>query len=128
MPGSQQFNSETTIDKPSKRSSSRDRVYMLNAVWFKQGGGEMRYREYMRSVAPLIAKVGGRKLKSFVPGRELIGEFDADLVFFVEYPNWQAFKDVANSAEYHKFAYIREEALEKQLLIRCNRPSRSFWS
>ncbi len=101
---------------------------MLNAVWFKQDGGETRYREYMRLVAPLIAEVGGRKLKSFVPGRELIGEFDADLVFFVEYPNWQAFKDVANSAEYHKFAYIREEAVEKQLLIRCDRPKRSFWS
>ncbi len=101
---------------------------MLNAVWFKQDGGEIRYREYMRSVAPLITEVGGRKLKSFVPDRELIGEFDADLLFFVEYPSWQAFKDVANSAEYHKFAYIREGALEKQLLIRCNRPSRSFWS
>lgn len=101
---------------------------MLSALWFKPDGGEERYREYMRSVAPLIAKVGGRKLKSFVTDRELIGEFDADLLFFVEYPSWQAFKDVANSAEYHKFAYIREEAVEKQLLVRCSRPGRSFWS
>jgi len=78
-------------------------------------------------MSPLISKVGGRKLKSFIPERGLIGEFDADLLYFVEYPNWQAFKDFANSADYHRIAYIREEALDKQLLIRCGRPDRSFW-
>lgn len=95
---------------------------MLNALWFKANGGEARYRKYMKAASPLMKRVGGRRLKRFVADRAVIGEFDADLIFFVEYPNWQAFKDFANSADYHKIAYLREEALEKSLLIRCVRP------
>lgn len=99
---------------------------MMNAIWFKTDGGEERYRQYLKAVTPLIKGVGGRRLKSFVPDRELIGEFDADLVFFVEYPDWDAFKRFANSPEYHQVAYIREEAAEKSLLIRCVRPETSY--
>lgn len=102
------------------------RVYMLNALWFKPDGGEQRYRAYLKAVAPLIEAVGGRRLKSFVPDRALIGEFDADLVFFVEYPNWDAFKQFANSPEYHKIAYIFTEAVDNSLLIRCQRPEKSY--
>ncbi len=101
-------------------------VYMLNALWFKPQGGADRYRQYMRAVRPLIKKVGGRKLKSFVPDRAVIGEFDADLVYFVEYPDWDAFKQFANSPEYHKIAYLREESVDKSLLIRCLRPAVPF--
>lgn len=99
---------------------------MLNAIWFKPDGGELRYSKYLKAIGPLIRKVGGRKLKSFVPDRAVIGEFDADLVFFVEYPNWQAFKDFANSPDYHRVAYLREKAIDKSLLIRCTRPETAF--
>lgn len=102
------------------------RIYMLNALWFRADGGEQRYREYLKVVSPLIEAVGGRRLKSFAPDRALIGEFDADLVFFVEYPNWEAYKQFANSAEYHKIAYMRTEALENSFLIRCTRPEKSY--
>jgi len=105
---------------------SDEKVFMLNAVWYKPDGGADKYKLYTQAVAPLIRKVEGRKLKGFIPDRAVIGEFDADLVFFVEYPNWQAFKDFANSAEYHKIAYLREEAVTKSLLIRCVRPARGF--
>jgi uncharacterized protein (DUF1330 family) len=114
--------------KKSSQSEKSSSIYMLNVVWFKPYNGEVLYRKYMKVVGPIIKRVGGRKLKSFVPDRPLIGEFDADLLFFVEYPDWQAFKDFANSPEYHKVAYLKEEALEKSLLIRCGRPERSFWS
>lgn len=103
-----------------------ERVYMLNALWYKPDGGEDRYREYLKHAMPLIEAVGGRKLKGFVPGRALIGEFDADLVFFTEYPSWKAYKKFANSSEYHKIAYIRTEALTNCLLIRCERPEKMF--
>ena len=99
---------------------------MMNALWFKAEVGEQRYREYLKEVTPLIKEVGGRRLKSFVPDRELIGEFDADMIFFVEYPDWSAFKQFANSPKFHQIAYIREEAVEKSLLIRCVRPDSSF--
>lgn len=105
---------------------SDDKVFMLNAIWFKADGGALRYRKYLKAISPLIRKVGGRRLKSFVPDRAVIGEFDADLVFFVEYPDWQAFKNFANSSDYHRIAYLREEAVEKSLLIRCSRPESSF--
>lgn len=105
---------------------SKEKVYMLNAVWFKPEDGEQRYREYLKAATPLISSVGGRRLKSFAPDRELIGEFDADLIFFVEYPDWTAFKKFANSPEYHQIAYIREEAVEKSLLIRCVRPETTY--
>ncbi len=102
------------------------KVYMLNALWFKSEGGLQRYRKYKKAASPLIKKYGGRRLKSFVADRAVVGEFDADLVYFVEYPSWQAYKDYANSADYHKIAYLREESLERSLLIRCVRPENSI--
>jgi len=99
-----------------------EKIYMLNALWFKKNGGHQRYRDYIKAASPLIKSVGGRRLKSFVADRAVIGDFDADLVFFVEYPDWQAFKNYANSSAYHKIAYLREEAVDKSLLIRCVRP------
>ena len=106
---------ETTI-KPNK-------IYMLNALWFKPGGAQ-KFDEYLKQLTPLINACGGKKLRSMVPTRALIGEFDADLLFFIEYPSWQAFKEFANSAGYHKLAYMREEAVEKSLLVRCDRPTK----
>ncbi len=105
---------------------SHEKIFMLNALWFKPDGGAQRYQQYLKAINPLVRKVGGRKLKSFVPGRAVIGQFDADLIFFMEYPNWQAFKDFANSAAYHKVAYLREEAITNSLLIRCDRPEAAF--
>ena len=117
--------------KLAERSKSRKReknsnVYMFNALWFKADGGEQRYREYMKAVGPLMRRAGGRKLRSFVSVREVIGDFDADLIFFVEYPDWQAFKNFANDPDHHKVAYLREEALEKSVLLRCARPDKAF--
>jgi uncharacterized protein (DUF1330 family) len=133
MPDVKNFDNIVLEKKPVdvKRSGKRKAdpsIYMLNAVWFKPDVGEQLYRQYLKVVGPLINRVGGRKLKSLVPDREIIGEFDADLLFFVEYPDWQAYKDFANNAEHHKVAYLRQQALEKSLLIRCSRPERSFWS
>jgi len=118
---------DKVVNRKNKRGPMRDnKIYMLNAVWFKADGGEERYREYMKAVMPLMRGVGGRKLKGFVTDREIVGEFDADLIFFVEYPDWQAYKDFANSSEYHKVAYLKEEAIEKSVLVRCKRPERPF--
>ena len=98
---------------------------MLNAIWFKPEGGAAKFAEYLKLVTPLIEGAGGKKLRSVVPTRALIGEFDADLIYFVEYPNWEAFKQSANTAEYHSLAFMREEAVEKSLLVRCDRAPRA---
>lgn len=99
-----------------------NKIYVLNALWFKPDGGAERYAKYLTKIVPLIEAAGGRKLHSLVPTRAMIGEFDADLMFFVEFPSWQAFKDFANTTEYHKLAHLREDAIEKSLLVRCDRP------
>jgi uncharacterized protein (DUF1330 family) len=96
---------------------------MLNAIWFKPKGGAAKFAEYLKLLAPLIEGVDGKKLRSMAPTRTLIGEFDADLIYFVEFPSWQAFKQFANTAKYHSLAFMREEAVEKSLLVRCDRAS-----
>lgn len=103
---------------------SDEKVYMLNALWFKAEGGRETYDEYIKLASPFIAAVGGKKLDAFQPDRSLIGEFDADLVFFVEYPNWQAFKTFVGNEDYQKNAVpVRERALDNSLLIRCSKIS-----
>lgn len=98
-------------------------IYMLNVLWFKPSGGREKYLRYTRAIRPLLKKVGARKLKGFVPRRAIVGQLDADLVFFVEFPSWVAYKQFANSAEYHQIAHLKTEALENSLLIQCSRPN-----
>jgi len=100
------------------------KVYMLNAFWFKPDGGFERYKDYMSDVLPMIEEAGGQKLKSLIPTRSLVGEFDADLMYFVEFPSWAAYRSFANSASYHKVAYKLRDAVDKSMLIRCDRPEK----
>jgi len=101
---------------------SDEKVYMLNALWFKADGGRETYKEYVKLASPFIAAVGGKKIESYQPDKALIGEFDADLVFFVEYPSWTAFKEFVGNQDYQQNAVpIREKALANSLLIRCSK-------
>ncbi|MCA9230382.1 MAG: DUF1330 domain-containing protein [Planctomycetales bacterium] len=96
-------------------------IFMLNALWFKPNGGEQTYREYLRAVQSVFAKYGGKKLNSYSPNLDLIGKFDADLVFFVEWPNWDAFQKFVHDEEFLAVRHLREEAIDDSLLIRCGR-------
>ena len=105
-------------------STDKDtRVFMFHAMWFKPDGGAETYQKYLRKAIPMVESVGGRKLRSLEPERALIGEFDADLMFFVEYPSWEAYKRFVSSPEHHKIAYLREGALDNMILLKCNRPA-----
>lgn len=101
--------------------ATSERIAMLNVLWFKGDRGQQRYAEYVKAARPFIEAVGGQIMEAFSPNRVLIGEFDADLVFFVEYPNWAAFKQFSQDTGYREKALpIREQAIEKSLLIRCS--------
>ena len=98
-----------------------DKIYMLNALWFKPEGGFEKYQEYSRAVMPFLEKYGGRKLKeTFIPEQAFIGDFDADMVFFVEWPNLETFQKFVADPDFQPVSKIREEALTNSLLIQCS--------
>jgi uncharacterized protein (DUF1330 family) len=98
---------------------SDEPIYMLNALWFHPEGGRARYQEYLRAAGPIVARYGGRKLPSYVPEDAIIGEFDADLVFLVEWPSRDAFDTFIHDPEFEKVRELREAAITKSLLVRC---------
>ena len=101
-----------------------EKIYMLHAYWFKADGGEALYKQYMKEALPLIEEAGGIKLRSVVPERALVGEFDADLLYFLEFPSWGAYKGYANSAQYHKIAYKLRDSVEKSIVVKCRKPEK----
>ena len=96
-----------------------ERIFMLNALWFKEDGGAEKYQEYMAAAGPFVIKHGGGGGRAFVPEQALIGEFDADLFFVVEWPNEAAFLGLIGDPGYQKISHLRGEAIEDSLLIRC---------
>ncbi len=98
-----------------------EKVHMLNVLWFKPDGGAEKYMEYAAAAAPFIEELGARLLESYVPEAALIGEWDPDLFFIVEWPDWETFLKLPQHAGYMKIAHLREEALRDSLLIRCRR-------
>ena len=96
-------------------------IYMLNALWFKKDGGRERYLEYAAAFAPILKEIGGKVAKNFTPVETLIGEpgWDPDVFFVVMYPNQAALESMDDGSRYENIKHLREEALEKSLLIRC---------
>ena len=63
-----------------------DRVYMLNALWFKKDGGAQKYMEYGIAAAPFVEALGGKRIDGYQPQQSLIGDWDPELFFLVEWP------------------------------------------
>ena len=100
---------------------SEEKVYMLNALWFKADGGAEKYAQYTAAAGPFVQELGGRLLEGYAPEVALIGEWKPDLFFIVEWPSWDAFSQLPQNPGYQKIAHLREEALDDSLLIRCAR-------
>lgn len=96
-----------------------DRVYLLNALWFEGEEGAAQYAEYAAAASPFVAKLGGRLVCSYTPDLTLIGEWDPDLFFVVEWPSWEAFLALPADPGYRAIAPLRERGLRKSLLLRC---------
>lgn len=91
---------------------------MFDTLWFKQDGGAGKYDEYIVAASPFIVKHGGEPADFYEPGQQRIGEFDADLVFLVEWPNAAAFAALIQDPGYQAISQLREEAIVDSLLIR----------
>ena len=74
-----------------------DETYMLNALWFKEDGGQEKYLEYGAAVAPLLKKAGAEVKDNFRPDEYFIGEWDSDVFFMVKYPSKAAFESMISS-------------------------------
>ena len=94
-------------------------IYMLNALWFKKDGGREKYMEYGAAVGPLLEAAGAEFKDWYSPEAAIVGEWDPDVFFVVRYPSQAAFEAMFQSPAYAKIMHLREEALEKSLLIRC---------
>ena len=100
-----------------------ERIFMLNALWFREDGGAEKYRAYADAAAPFVSELGARMHAAYQPDLALIGDWKPDLLFFVEWPSWEAFTRLPQHPGYQKIAHLREEALEQSLLIRCRAAS-----
>ena len=112
---------KTQGSEPQVTSSDDQRFFMLNVLWFKPDGGAEKYNEYLKAAGPFVAKHGGKSGGAYVPEASLIGKFDADLVFFVEWPNQKAFTDFIQDPGYQAVSHLRKEAIRDSLLIRCKK-------
>ena len=102
-------------------SNEEERFFMLNALWFKPEGGAEKYDEYLEAAGPFVVKHGGKPKGAYVPEADIIGKFDADLVFFVEWPNQKAFTEFLQDPGYRAISHLRGEAIRDSLLIRCKK-------
>jgi uncharacterized protein (DUF1330 family) len=99
---------------------SEQKVYMFNALWFKPDGGAEKYMEYIQAASPLAEKYGAKSVPApLKPGPPIIGEFDADLVFFIEWSSVEVFQQFFSDPDYQKIRHLREEAITKSLLVPC---------
>lgn len=92
--------------------------FMFNALWFKEDGGEAKYAEYLQAAGPFVTRHGGKASDSYAPEQAIIGEFDADLVFMIEWPNFAAFTSLIQDPDYQAISHLRDEAITDSLLIR----------
>ncbi len=116
---SNDVNAQERQTQASAKAPDGEPIVMLNALWFKKDGGAEKYQEYMIAAAPFGAKYGAKPGGAYIPEAALIGTFDADLIFFVEWPNFEAFAKLAGDPGYQAISHLRTEAIEDSWLIRC---------
>ncbi len=102
-------------------TSADESFSMLNVLWFKEDGGQAKYMEYIAAATPFVAKHGGKAGDAYQVESAMIGKFDADLVFFVEWPNQKAFTTFIQDPGYQAISHLREEAITDSLLVKCNK-------
>lgn len=102
---------------------SDEPIYMLNALWFEGEAGAAHYAEFAAAAAPYVEKYGGRLVASHAPDLALVGDWDPDLFFVVEWPSWEAFQRLPADPGYQEVALLRERGLRRSLLLRCRAAS-----
>jgi uncharacterized protein (DUF1330 family) len=116
------FNFSLSDSRAQEHSADGDEsFFMFNALWFNEEGGAAKYAEYLQAAGPFVEKHGGKSDASYSPTQALIGEFDADLVFMIEWPNFAAFTGLISDPGYQAISHLRTEAIRDSLLIRFDK-------
>ena len=102
----------------NQTAAQGESFHMFNALWFEEGGGAAKYNEYLAAAGPFVAKHGDTSDASYVPEGAVIGAFDANLVFLVEWPSQEAFTNLIQDPGYQAISHLRTEAITDSLLIR----------
>ena len=95
-------------------------VIMVNLLRFHTEGGEERYAQYGREVAPHLERVGARVIYGGSAPKHVIGEGVApwwDAILIVEYPTPTAFVEMVTTKEYAMVHEHRAAALQRGDLI-----------
>ena len=77
---------------------------------------EARYSEYLRQVAPMIARFGGRYITRVGSHRMLEGEWRPNRVVIIEFPDIAALTGWYQSPEYQPLIALRRSASEDVLI------------
>ncbi|MEZ4278654.1 MAG: DUF1330 domain-containing protein [Myxococcota bacterium] len=102
-----------------------DRIYMLNALWFRPDGGSEQYAQFARAAGPIMSRFGARIVEAYEPELSLIGDWKPSVFFVVELPDFEAFAKLLLDPEYREIARLREAGLEQSIMIRCRSACRS---
>lgn len=103
-------------------------VVMLNLLRFNEraeddegGTGQEAYGRYAGKMQQIVEGAGGRFLFVGSVDSQVIGDSDVDwdVVALVEYPNRQAFLEIASSQEVAEIGTSRSAGLAGQWLIAC---------
>ncbi len=100
-----------------------EKAYIFQAVWFKKPNGASRYRSYLEAANPIATKYGAHRMVGLVPREILRGDFHPDYCCVIEWPSIEHYYQFLKDPHYQSIAPMREEAIEKVVVIDCHRIS-----
>lgn len=105
------------------REEKERKICILHAVWFKKPAGSKLYNEYLLLVNPIAVNHGAYKVVGLIPREILRGGFRPDYISVVEWPSMCHYYQFLKDPLYHRISTMRDEAIEKAIVIDCSRVS-----
>lgn len=99
------------------------KAYIFQAVWFKKPNGSRRYSTYLSAANPIAAKYGAHRVVGLVPREIIRGDFHPDYFCVIEWPSIDHYYQFLKDPHYQSIAPMRDEAVEKVIVIDCFRIS-----
>ncbi len=105
----------TNVENKNKKT------YIFQAVWFKKPHGSRRYATYLTAANPIASKYGAHRVVGLVPREIIRGDFQPDYLCVIEWPSTEHYYQFLKDPHYQSIAPMRDEAVEKVIVIDCSR-------